>query len=259
MTSTASEAGASLLFDWAPPRGEKIAIAAFLVGSALLHAFCFYLFQIVYPPAIAVLSPPARISLISPSSEEGRTLLRWVEAEDPALASATLRPDDGRTRALPHLEHVPSYLSEEPELKHAPPLDLSPPAPSSEPPGPVPTRRIPPVSAWPVVPTQFGLSDDLSSLGRPSMPPAKFNASSAEPPQAVRFRIGVAPEGEVRYCFPINSSGDPALDQQARQHLLRSRFPARAPNDGPLMWGVATVEWGNDVGRPRPASNAVAP
>ena len=58
----------------------------------LLHALCFYVFQIIYPPAVALLPPPGRITVIAPNTEEGRVLLRWLEAEDPALASTTQPP-----------------------------------------------------------------------------------------------------------------------------------------------------------------------
>src|SRR2546423_9225638 len=99
----------SLLFDWTPPKRPKLLIAGFLVGSIALHASCFYLFQVIYPPAVALLSPPARVSLITENSEEGRTLLHWVDAEDPALLSATIRPLESKLRALPGLSHIPSY------------------------------------------------------------------------------------------------------------------------------------------------------
>src|SRR3954447_26421535 len=92
---------AALLFEWALPKGEKLLITLFLIGSLFLHALAFYMFRIIYPPTIAVLPPPARINLIPGNSEEGKTLLRWIEAEDPALASATLRPPDSHLRALP--------------------------------------------------------------------------------------------------------------------------------------------------------------
>jgi hypothetical protein len=90
------------------------------------------------------------------------------------------------------------------------------------------------------------------------VPTPNFTASTNESPESVRFRIGVGPRGEIRYCFPLNSSGDSALNEQARQYLTLSRFPQRSAmderSDQPLVWGIATVEWGNDVTRPRPAS-----
>src|SRR5947199_3305410 len=98
-----------LLFSWEPPRRRRAAITAFVALSLVAHALCFYIFQIVYPPTVALLPPPARVTLITPASEEGRTLLRWIDAEDPALAFTTRRPQETNLRALPKAEHVPSY------------------------------------------------------------------------------------------------------------------------------------------------------
>src|SRR5207244_6359100 len=120
--SVSAPAAAPLLFNWEPPRRRKMAITVFVVASFFAHALCFYVFQIVYPPTVALLPPPARVSLITPDSEEGRTLLRWIDAEDPALAFTTRRPPDATLRSLPKTEHVPSYLSIELTLKDVPSL-----------------------------------------------------------------------------------------------------------------------------------------
>jgi hypothetical protein len=253
-----------LLFNWGPPRPRRLAIAGFLAGSVMLHAISFYLFQIVYPPAVVLLPPPARVHLITADSEEGRALLRWVDAEDPALASATLRPPDARQRALPKLQHIPSYLTQEPNLKHAPPLVPNTQAPSTRPPGPVVFSKEQRVVPAPATPTRLLFSEELATLGVPQTPVAHFESSNNESPQAVRFRIGVNAIGQVWFCFPLNSSGDSALDEQARQQVVRSRFAAGPLNtpapDGSLRWGMAMVEWGNDVARPATAaSQAVTP
>src|SRR5213082_694397 len=124
MNSVASEiASEPLLFAWGSPGRAKLAIAAFLVISLVAHALCFYIFQIVYPPTIALLPPPARVTFITPASEQGRTLLRWIDSEDPALAFTTRRPSDARLPALPKAEHVPSYFAIQPTLKEIPPLE----------------------------------------------------------------------------------------------------------------------------------------
>src|SRR5207253_2714581 len=208
-----------------------------------------------YPPAVVLLPPPARVNLIAPNSEEGRTLLRWIDAEDPALASATVRPPEARLRALPKLQHIPSYLAEEPRLKKLPPLIVEPRAPSSQPPDAVPIRPRQIAKAIVPKPTRVWFSDELAGLGAAKLPTSNFTASSNESPESVRFRIGVSPRGEIRYCFPLNSSGDSALNEQARQYLALSRFPQRSAIDErsgqPLVWGIATVEWGNDIARPR--------
>ena len=246
----------NLLFNWGPPRPRARALVMFIIASLLFHAFCFYVFQVVYPPAVVLLPPPARVALISNASEEGRSLLRWVDAEDPALISATLRPPNSRARELPKLQHIPSYTLERPQLKQPPPLvlDLRPPSP--QPPGPVPISHRPAKVKAASAPTAVVFSEELAALGQAHIPGTKFTASAGnEQPQNVRFRIAVNGRGEVQYAFPLNSSGDAALDDEARRHVALTRFPARpdAPNES-LVWGVATVEWGSDVGREHTAS-----
>jgi hypothetical protein len=242
MTASSPEQTAPLLFNWGPPRARSLSLIGFVAASAVLHAVGFYLFQIVYPANVALLPPPARVALIAPTSEENRTLLRWVDAEDPALASATLRPPEARARVLLKVQHIPSYLSEEPKLKQIPPKDPDTRAPSSQPPGPVRIGRRQAGAAKTRTPTRILFSEELTQLGEVHLPAPQFAAASNEAPQAVRFRIAVNRNGEIRYCFPINSSGDAALDGRPS--------PAAPARDEPLIWGLATVEWGNDVAQP---------
>ncbi|MDQ3546545.1 MAG: energy transducer TonB [Verrucomicrobiota bacterium] len=246
--SYASAAPGGLLFHWERPRRRKAAIAGFLLGSAVLHALCFYLFQIVYPPAISLLPPPAQVSLIAPTSAEARTFLNWLEAEDPALASQTQRPADARAFQLPKVAHVPSYLAVPPKLKELPARKISPAAPSAMPPAPVPVAvALNPVAPLPA-PTILILSGDLRDLSV-THPELKFRAALREAPENARFRIAVDSLGAVRYSFLEQSSGDAGLDQQARQALALCRFkmgPAPSPNDA-LTWASATFEFGTDL------------
>src|ERR1700746_1791702 len=222
MNSIISESAAEpLLFSWDSPRGEKLAITIFLALSLVAHALCFYIFQIVYPPTVTLLPPPARVALITPASEEGRTLLRWIDAEDPAVAFTTHRPPEARRRALPKVEHIPSYHGMEPTLKELRPFEVDSRAPDSQPAGPVPFMRQQSAPAARPVPTFVSFSSELEGLGIATLPPIKFDASTGETPEAIRFRVAVSRLGEIRFCFPMNSSGDPALDEQARLYLLR--------------------------------------
>lgn len=246
-----------LVFNWDSPRGRNLAIAGFLAASLLGHVACFYIFQIVYPPTIALLPPPARLNLITPDSEEGRTLLRWVEAEDPALASTTQRAPEAKAYALSKLQHIPSYVATEPALKDIPPLVVDVRIPSSQPPGAVPVVHPRATHTIPVAPTTVTFSEEIESLGTPALPSPKFAASTNELPQAVRFQIAVSSSGEILYCFVLNFSGDPALDEQARKYLAFCRFPPRSiKGDLSLVWGIAIIEWGNDVARPQPTSTS---
>ena len=263
MSSIVSESAAEpLVFSWDSPRRGKLAITLFLALSLVAHAFCFYIFQIVYPPTIALLPPPARVTLITSESEEGRTLLRWIDAEDPALAFTTQPPPEAKLRALPKVNHLPSYVAAEPALKEVPPLDVDLRIPSSQPPGPVSfIHRQAPLVIGPTT-TAISFSKEIDAFGTPVLPNPTFAASNAASPETIRFRVAVSETGEIRYCFLLNSSGDPALDEQARRYLALCRF-SREPTsaekiDSSLTWAIATIEWGSDVARLRskPAETA---
>ena len=244
-----------LLFSWDSPRRRQAAFLAFLALSLLAHAVCFYIFQVVYPPTVTLLPPPARVALITPASEEGRTLLRWIDAEDPAVAFTTHRPPEARLRALPKVEHVPSYHAMEPTLKELPALEVDSRAPDSQPPAAVPLMREKSASAAGSIPTSVSFSKELDAFGSATLPELKFAASNGEAPEAIRFRVAISKLGEIRYCFPMNSSGDPGLDEQARLYLTRCRFSRSelggGKPDASLTWGIAIIEWGNDIARPQ--------
>jgi hypothetical protein len=245
----------SLLFTWDAPRRRRAAFLAFLALSLLAHAVCFYIFQVVYPPTVTLLPPPARVALITPASEEGRTLLRWIDAEDPAVAFTTHRPPEARLRALPKVEHVPSYHAMEPALKELPPLEVNASAPDSQPPAAVPFMHQKTASSAGPVPTSVSFSNELDAFGPATLPELKFVASNGETPEAIRFRVAVSRLGEIRYCFPMNSSGDQELDEQARLYLTRCRFSRSDAGGGKpdtsLTWGIATIAWGSDIARPQ--------
>src|SRR3954454_1069441 len=213
----------STVFNWSPPRSRKLSLLSFIAASVVLHLLCFYIFQIIYPPATASAPPPALVNIITPQSEEGRVLLAWLEAEDPALSSTTQRPPHATVFAPPNQEHVPSYANRQPALKPLPPYEPDLRVPSSRPPGPVPIFRGLPTATAPVVKTSVSFGAELKSSA-PQLPEFQFTPSSKEPPQAAQFRIGISLRGDVRYCFVEESSGDSALDEQARRYLLLTRF-----------------------------------
>jgi hypothetical protein len=247
-----------LVFGWEKPGRGKWTLSGFLLGSLALHAFGFYLFQIVYPPAVALLPPPGRISLIAPNSDESRQLLRWIEAEDPALASTTVPPPDAKGLVMPTIQHAPSYLGRQPALKDLPPPPPALRIPSAHPPAPVDKATSAFQPATKPVATAIRFSPELDSLIPPQTPELKFNSSTRESPEPARFLVAVNDKGEVRHCFLQTSSGDIALDEQARKYLAAARFAIRdapSPNRASLIWGVATIEWGNDI-TPPPASPA---
>lgn len=237
-----------LIFNWNQLRSRNLAIAGFIAASFALHLAGFYLFQVVYPATVSLLPSPQRVNLLTATSEQTATLLRWIDAEDPALISATRRPLHAQRYEIGKVEHIPSYFAAEPALKEPPPSTVDLRLPSVEAPGLVPMQTRLPVSPARISPTQVTFSNELRDLGQASFDAANFKTSRREPPQNAQFRVAVDASGAVRYCFSLNSSGDPALDQQAREHLALCRFARKSiSSDGALVWGVATIEWGNDI------------
>jgi len=241
-----------LLFHWERPRRRQFAIAGFLLLSALLHALGFYIFQIVYPPPIALLPPPAQVTVIAPTTPEATTFLNWLEAEDPALAAQTQRPADARAFQLPKLAHVPSYVTVKPRLKEFLASQATPSPPSAMPPQPVPVvhpAATPPALA---APTSLLFSNELRDVPV-THPDLKFRATTREAPENARFRVAVDSLGAVRYSFLEQSSGDAALDEEARQYLALCRFQNPLPKStstAGLIWTSATFVFGNDLQLP---------
>jgi hypothetical protein len=100
-----------------------------------------------------------------------------------------------------------------------------------------------------VAPTALYFSDPLRDL-TVAHPDLKFRASSREAPQSARFRLAVDSLGVVRYTFLEQSSGDAALDVQARHDLALSRFQMGEHKVQDLAWATATFEFGTDLKLP---------
>src|SRR5260370_20098861 len=168
---------ATLLFNWDAPRGRNLAFVGFLIASLAAHAAGFYLFQVVYPPTVSLTPAPQRVNLISANSDEGATLLRWVDAEDPALASTTRRPSDAKRYLFGKIQHIPSYSASEPALQAAPPLNVDLRIPSAQPAGPLPVVARVSRKSIGTIPTKVTLSHELKTLGRTNFMPGSFTGT----------------------------------------------------------------------------------
>ena len=255
---------APFIFNWDQPKRRKLVLTGYIAISFAVHIFAFYLFQVVYPQTVSLLPAPRRVNLMTASSEQTATLLRWIDSEDPALASTTRRPAHMQRREMGKVEHVPSYFAREAALKEAPPLLVDLRIPSAQPPGPVPIARTPVAAPAGIQPTRVTFAGELQELGAPQFVSGNFKSSTNEPPQNAQFRIAVDAKGAVVYCFTLASSGDGGLDELARQHLALARFaPKPSSEDGNdlqgLTWGIATIEWGNDVVAPGAKPTSTSP
>lgn len=235
---------AGLTFHWPDHRSVSLALPGFVALSLLAHAASFYLFQIAYPPIARAMPPPAQISLLAPGSPENDRLLRWIEAEDPAL---TARPAEVSPPHLFDRPYEPSFAQIHAQPKKIP---ETPPAfsfPTALPPLALmemaaPHQNIAAAVSAPM-PTTLRFSGLLTGRVVAKAAPLHFQTTATEL-QPACFLVGVSGHGEVRYLFLQSSSGDKAIDDRAATELRTAEF-ARAAEE--LTWGFATFSWGTEV------------
>jgi hypothetical protein len=227
------------IFEWGKTRWDY-RLPVLIAISFFGHVFCFYLFHVVYPTTTSLLPPSAQITVLDPNSPRDKSMLEWIEVNDPAKVSAP-RFDSGLVFKLAP-RYKPSYSILAPELK---PSDAS----------DAPPRGIPSIfSAETLIPmrTRLPASDspkafssrlDIASTlqQRPlvSSPGLPVASTLAEP---TSFFIGVDPAGEVDFVFLRTSSGSSSLDETA-EAFIRSLHFRSGPDRG---WGVVTLHWGGN-------------
>jgi hypothetical protein len=214
-------------------------------GSLLAHAATFFLFQVVYPQRVTIPQPAPQVSLLTPSSPENIALLRWIEAEDPALVA---NDNPGAPPGLAEVRYHPSFLSPRtaplgvPDeaatgVRFPPAKDRLTPADTAKTTGGASTA----ISAQPTSITFFGL---LAERPLTKSSPVTFIHRAGAPVEPTTLLLGVDGQGTIRFSVIQQSSGDQALDDLAVAHLRTITFAAAA---SPLTWGFATFSWGGDA------------
>jgi hypothetical protein len=228
-------------------------LLGFILLSACVHAFGFYIFQTIYPPAAHVGPPPVQVGLLSPGTPEADAILRWIDSEDPALAA---QPGKAPVPGLMSLPYIPSYST-----VHARPSMAAPP----EPPLPYPAGAsgldlVEMAAAHPAAPppppspadTALSFSGPLKDAALDPLPSLDgLREADLGELQPARYLLGVSGQGEVQYVFLQDPSGDKALDAGAGRLLEQVHFRT---SDAALTWGFATFYWGSAVyAQPTPA------
>lgn len=230
---------ARFIFDWRKARWDHR--LPFLVAISLLgHVLCFYLFHVVYPPTTSLLPPSAQVTVLDPTSSRDKSMLEWIEVNDPATVSAP-RFDAGLVSKLAS-RYKPSFSSMAPELK---PSDTSE-APAKGIPSIFSAETLIPMRLRTVAtasPKMFSSRLDIASTlrERPVISSQTLPVAStlAEP---ASFFIGVNSAGEVDFLFLRSSSGSNSLNEAAESFIRKLRFKQGSHLD----WGVVTLHWGGN-------------
>jgi len=233
-------------------------LLGFILVSACIHAFGFYIFQTIYPPVAHLGPPPVQISLLTPGTPETDPILRWIDSEDPALAA---QPGKAPIPGLMSLPYIPSYATvhARPVMPAAPVEPLPYPSGASglelvrlagSSPTPAPEATV-------AVATVLRFSDPLKDVVPPLPSFAALPKSDMDDLQTARFLLGVSAQGEVQYVFLQETSGDKRLDAAASRILEQVHFRSLT---APLNWGFASFHWGPAVyAQPAPAATEPAP
>jgi hypothetical protein len=227
------------IFDWRKARWD-LRLPALIAISLLGHVLCFYLFHVVYPTTTSLLPPSAQITVLDSNSARDRSLLDWIELNDPATVSAPRFDPKLVSKLVPR--YKPSFSSLATELK---PSDAS-----ENPPKGMPSifsaemlipMRIHPqaTDSSETFPSRFDIASTLKQRPLSSLPALPVVLSLAEPSS---FFIGVNPEGEVDFLFLQTSSGSNSIDETAASFIRALRFKPRPGRD----WGVVTIRWGGN-------------
>lgn len=248
MTSEAAPpAGPSepdLTFQGPVEKGFPFVLFLCVAGSLFAHTATFFLFQVVYPQRVTILQPAPHVSLITPSSPENIALLRWVEAEDPALIA---RDNAVTPPALAQVQYRPSFMTPRGTPAGAPVERVKdvafPPAMDRievTPPG---AGLAAAVSPMPSVST-MRFAGALAGRSLTKNPPLPAPRLAADPVQPTVLLIGVDAQGEIRFPVLQAPCGNSDLDNLAIEHLRQINF---APADEAITWGHVTFAWGADA------------
>lgn len=238
----------SLIFTWRKPPGTLAILGSFLILSTLIHALGFYIFHVVYQPAVSLPPTAARLTIIHPESPLAAPFLAWLESEDPALTSVPdpVSPDLGtlapvyetgisgfRTESITPVE--PPSLS-----RHGLPMAVARliPKPIAQLGSAVSSSTAPradrPIQSF----ARFDRlqPDNLVPSGVLGIQPGESAVTPAE------FLLGIDRRGSAAFIIPERGAGSDELDARMIRRLRELRFPAD-PARAEILWQKAAVSW----------------
>jgi hypothetical protein len=157
----------------------------------------------------------------------------YLDAKQPEPLRSLLEPVPLAAAALSASEKNPA-LSEEPENEMTGPAEI--------------------VNAS--VFRVLGPLEDRGVIRAPELPVL----ASPVPVRAVQVRVGVGPDGLVRYALLDRSCGSEVVDAQAVLLARQFRFEATQSGDSALVWGIVRFLWATQGSTPtNMASAALSP
>lgn len=233
------------VFHWPMAHPIRLLLPGMLVVSLIVHALAAYLVRSSGTPHSSLPPWPSKVVVFP---QERSAELRLLDARDPSW----LEPGRYRERLLPSPRHERTVVALRAPL---PPLLEAPRSASPE--RWVPSLPPLAVRPWlelagiPPAPPSFvaagarfesgwaGVTDDVLARLRavaPDQPPGR----------ATELLVVLAPTGDVRHAWVLQSSGESSLDLATQRAVQRARF---APAEGGRR-DVLRIFWGPRGGQP---------
>lgn len=241
------------MYPWPSRRKSARHFAGLICAMLVLHLSVFLLFRAATPaikPPPRTAPPVQLLTSLGPdgqTSEKHQSLLRWIQAEDPALVGRIPNVDLSTSIEVPYkpsfaiMRTAPLGIPPEPATVQFPPArDAMSIILSAEPRRKAPREILRPQS------TRVHLSTVLAERAPTSIAfkPATQVRHLIEP---AAFLVGVTAEGETRFVFSQGAQTGtvPALDREAAQFVASLRFAPRSGTQ--IVWGTATIFWGDEL------------
>ena len=240
-------------FDWSGSHRSSWTLALLIFLSVILHGAAFFFVHIstserqLIPQTAQPVQLLTRFAPDGSISPENEAVLRWIEAEDPAIAARIANVEPA---GILDVAYRPSYATSRTQPRSIP----AEPAIIQYPPARDSLEFImsadeKPATAVPEAPTRKTVIAFHAALK--SRAPAEVTVAletrSALSLSTAILLVGVNAQGEVRFAFVQSSSGAPEMDAEALR-LTSSIHLAPAPE--PMTWATASIRWGNDAVAP---------
>jgi hypothetical protein len=249
-----------MTFDWSGNHRSSWTLALLIFLSLILHSAAFFFVHITTPERQLIPKTAQPVQLLTrfapdgSPSPENEAVLRWIEAEDPAvvarvtsvepsgLLDVPYRPSYAvsrtRPRGVPTEQATIEYPTARDSLEFIMGTDEKP--------------ALPTVAA-PSVATEVAFPEELKAR-LPEKLTIELKATSSKSLESVHLLAGIAASGEVRFCFVQNNGTsvremDSEMDNEALRIVSGIRL---APSSEPIVWAPVVVRWGSDAVTPAP-------
>lgn len=237
------------IFDWSGAHRSSWLLALFIFLSLFAHSAAFFFVHISSPERQLIPKTAQPVQLLTrfgadgAPSPENEAMLRWIEAEDPAVVARITQVEPAGLLDVPYRPSFAVFRTQPRDIPAEPTVIQYPPARDSmsyildtdrKPPAQLPDA--PETSTTIVFHGAFAARASSEIRVKPTI-------TSSQSLRTVELLAGVTSAGEVPFCYVQTGSGSAEMDSEAVRMVSAVRL---APGGSQISWGTVVVRWGSD-------------